>query len=65
MAFVNPRVTSFSQYLLRDDKARKGPPSVRYGGFESGLRFAGGKDKPSLRRASASRSRSRPTARPT
>ena len=47
MAFVNPRVKSFSQYLLADDKARKGPPSVRYGGFESGLRFAGGKAKPS------------------
>jgi hypothetical protein len=47
MAFVNRRVKSFSQYLLADDKARKGPPSVRYGGFESGLRFAGGKAKPS------------------
>ena len=47
MAFVNRRVKSFSQYLLSDDKARKGPPAVRYGGFESGLRFANGRAKPS------------------
>jgi hypothetical protein len=47
MAFVNPRVKSFSQYLLADDKPRKGPPIVRYGGFESGLRFSNGKAKPS------------------
>src|SRR4051794_6277751 len=48
MAFVNPRVKSFSQYLLRDDKPRKARSRIeRYGGFESGLRFANGKAKPS------------------
>lgn len=41
----NPRVESFAQYLLRDDEPT-GPK--QYGGFESGLRFADGKPKPSL-----------------
>jgi hypothetical protein len=45
IARANPRVVSFSQYLLRDD-----PPTGpdQYGGFESGLRFADGRAKPSL-----------------
>ena len=45
IARANPRVVSFSQYLLRDD-----PPTGRgeYGGFESGLRFADGRAKPAL-----------------
>jgi hypothetical protein len=48
MAFVNPRVRSFSQYLLEDDKQRKAPSRLeRFGGFESGLRYAKGKKKPS------------------
>jgi hypothetical protein len=48
MAFVNPRVRSFSQYLLEDDKPRKARTRLeRYGGFESGLRFATGRKKPS------------------
>ena len=47
MAFVNPRVRSFSQYLLGDDKPRKARSLARYGGFESGLRRANGKAKPS------------------
>jgi hypothetical protein len=46
LAFNQPRVKAFSQYLLRDDaprtNARKGD---RYGGFESGLRLANGKAK--------------------
>src|SRR3954469_20273522 len=46
MAYVNPRVKSFSQYLLRDDKPRKGRRSERYGGFESGLRRSNGRAKP-------------------
>jgi hypothetical protein len=47
IAYDNPRVASFSQYLLRDSDP--GPPGPgRYGGFESGLRFADGKPKPSL-----------------
>lgn len=48
IAYVNPRVRSFSQYLLRDDKPREGPAASRYSGFESGLRTSGGKAKPSL-----------------
>ena len=47
MAYVNPRVKSFSQYLLGDDLPRKGSRSERYSGFESGLRRANGKAKPS------------------
>jgi hypothetical protein len=44
IARSNLRVASFSQYLLRDD-----PPTGpdQYGGFESGLRFADGRAKPS------------------
>lgn len=45
IAWENPRVVAFSQYLLRDDDAT-GENS--YGGFETGLRFANGKAKPSL-----------------
>jgi len=45
IAWDNPRVVSFSQYLLRDSEPT-GPKE--YGGFESGLRFADGRPKPSL-----------------
>jgi hypothetical protein len=45
IAWNNPRVVAFSQYLLRDSDPT-GPK--QYGGFESGLRFADGKPKPSL-----------------
>jgi hypothetical protein len=48
MAYVNPRVRSFSQYLLGDDRPRKGSRVERYGGFESGLRRSDGRAKPSL-----------------
>jgi hypothetical protein len=49
LAWDQPRVASFSQYLLRDDLPLKGvPASQRYGGFESGLRFADGRAKESL-----------------
>jgi hypothetical protein len=47
MAYVNPRVKSFSQYLLKDDKPRKGSRVQRYSGFESGLRRSDGRAKPS------------------
>jgi hypothetical protein len=45
IAWSNPSVVAFSQYLLRDSD-----PTGRnqYAGFESGLRFADGKPKPSL-----------------
>jgi hypothetical protein len=45
IAYNNPRVNAFSQYLLRDSDPT-GPK--QYGGFESGLRFADGRPKPSL-----------------
>ncbi len=46
IAYANPRVRSFSQYLMRDDKPRKGTAAQRYGGFETGLRFHDGRKKP-------------------
>jgi hypothetical protein len=49
IAYANPRVKAFSQYLLEDDRPRKGPPAERYSGFESGLLYSDGKPKPSLR----------------
>ncbi len=48
IAYSNPRVASFSQYLLRDDTPRDGPAASRYSGFESGLRTSAGRAKPSL-----------------
>jgi hypothetical protein len=48
IAYYNPRVVAFSQYLLRDDPPLTGVPSVeRYGGFQSGLFTAAGRPKPS------------------
>src|SRR4051794_35347692 len=44
MAYVNPRVAAFSQYLMSDDPPRS--DGYRYGGFESGLRDADGRPKP-------------------
>src|SRR3954452_4361727 len=43
IAYRNPRVRSFSQYLLRDDTATC--CGGKYGGFESGLEFADGRVK--------------------
>jgi len=50
IAYGNPRVRTFSQYLLRDDRPDPDAETVysRYPGFESGLRFATGRAKPSL-----------------
>jgi Cellulase (glycosyl hydrolase family 5) len=45
IAYANPRVALFSQYLMSDDRANSG--GGRYGGFESGLRRANGTRKPS------------------
>jgi len=45
IAWRNPRVAAFSQYLMRDDDPRPGSRYVRYSGFESGLRGSGGKAK--------------------
>jgi hypothetical protein len=44
VAYVNPRVVAFSQYLMSDDPPRTS--GYRYGGFESGLISADGKQKP-------------------
>jgi hypothetical protein len=49
LAWDQPRITAFSQYLLRDDPPRQGVPlAERYPGFESGLRTNAGKAKPAL-----------------
>jgi hypothetical protein len=50
LAYGNRRVRAFSQYLLTDDNPIEGARTAaqRYGGFESGLRFATGRAKPSL-----------------
>lgn len=47
IAYSNRRVRAFSQYLMRDDDPRPGSEFERYSGFESGLRFADGRAKPS------------------
>lgn len=49
IAYDNPRVRAFSQYLLRDDDPKSGETGIgKYPNFESGLQFAKGQDKPSL-----------------
>jgi hypothetical protein len=48
MAYVNPRVRSFSQYLMSDDPPHKSKYN-RYAGFESGLRTNKGKKKPAYK----------------
>jgi hypothetical protein len=47
IAYANPRVAAFSQYLMRDDQPRKGSRLQRYSGFETGLKTSAGKKKPS------------------
>jgi hypothetical protein len=47
MAYVNPRVALFSQYLMRDDAPRE--EGYRFRGFESGLRRNNGARKPAYR----------------
>jgi len=49
IAYDNPRVVSFSQYLLRDDLPVPNVPSFqKYSGFQTGLFTAAGKAKPSF-----------------
>jgi hypothetical protein len=49
IAYYNPRVRAFSQYLLTDDKPLEGvPAAAKYSGFESGLLTSAGKAKPAL-----------------
>jgi hypothetical protein len=46
IAYNNPRVVAFSQYLMRDDDPIAGVSAIqRYGGFESGLRTSAGAAK--------------------
>ena len=47
LAFRNPRVGSWSQYPLVDDPLQ-GSGLLRFGGFQSGLRFADGRAKPGV-----------------
>jgi hypothetical protein len=47
MAYVNPRIALFSQYLMRDDQPRE--EGYRFRGFESGLRRSNGARKPAYR----------------
>ena len=46
IAYANPRVVAFSQYLMVDDQPRKGSRLQRYSGFETGLKTSKGKRKP-------------------
>jgi hypothetical protein len=49
IAYSNPRVAAFSQYLLRDDPLGGNPGSSVHGGrvgFQTGLEYANGKPKP-------------------
>jgi hypothetical protein len=49
MAWSNPRVAAFSQYLLRDDPIGGAPGASVHGGtigFQTGLEYLNGKPKP-------------------
>jgi hypothetical protein len=46
LAYADPRIRSYAQYLMRDDPPDR-VPGFRFGGFESGLRFWNGPKKPS------------------
>ena len=46
IAYANPRVVAFSQYLMVDDQPRSGSRVERYSGFETGLKTSSGKRKP-------------------
>ena len=50
------RLKSYSQYLLFDDPPRKGPLSVKWSGFQTGLRFTERQEEARLHRVQASRS---------
>ena len=47
IAWGNPRVASFSQYLLRDDVVRGHNIFQQHSGFTTGLEMANGRQKPS------------------
>jgi len=47
LAYADPRIASYAQYLMRDDPPDR-VPGESFGGFESGLRFDDGAKKPSF-----------------
>lgn len=47
LAYADPRIASYAQYLMRDDPPDR-VPGFRFGGFESGLRFWDGPKKPAF-----------------
>ena len=48
ISYNNRAVASYSQYLLQDEPARRGGSALtRFSGFESGLKLANGRNKPS------------------
>jgi hypothetical protein len=50
IAWENPRVVAFDQYLLRDDAPTSSHnPVLRWPGFETGLETAAGKQKPAYK----------------
>jgi hypothetical protein len=46
-AYRYARLKSHSQYQLYDDPSRPGPPAIKWSGFQTGLRFNNGREKPS------------------
>lgn len=48
LAWINPRVASYDQYLLRDDPPLPGSALERWSGFQSGLEFSNGSRKPAF-----------------
>lgn len=48
LAYRNGRVSSYSQYTLRDDALNPGSFFRRYSGFQMGLRFSSGRAKPGV-----------------
>ena len=47
ISYRNPRLRSYSQYLLYDDPPRSGSAAIKWAGFQTGLRFSSGAAKPS------------------
>jgi hypothetical protein len=45
-AYRYSRLKSHSQYQLYDDPARPGPPAQKWSGFQTGLKFTNGREKP-------------------
>jgi hypothetical protein len=48
LSYRNPRVRSWSQYLMVDDVLNPGTGNDRYSRFQTGLRFEDGREKPGV-----------------